>query len=47
MKRKIFILAVVAVAMLESCASNCGNKNWRTARFVEQAREMPAGQVVV
>lgn len=35
MKAKILILAVVVVALLESCASHCGNKSWRTQRFVQ------------
>jgi hypothetical protein len=35
MKAKIIILAVVLVSLLESCASHCGNKSWRTQRFVQ------------
>lgn len=35
MKAKILILGVVLASMLESCASHCGNKSWRTQRFVQ------------
>lgn len=38
MKAKILILAVVLVSLLESCASHCGNKSWRTARFVDNEK---------
>lgn len=36
MKAKITLLAIVFASLLQSCASHCGNKSWRTARFVYQ-----------
>lgn len=44
MKAKIFILIVAVGFALQSCASHCGNKNWRTARFVQQQERVLAPQ---
>lgn len=46
MKAKIIILAVVLVSLLESCASHCGNKSWRTQRFVQNETTTVAKQQV-
>ncbi|MFT3794314.1 hypothetical protein [Flavobacterium sp.] len=36
MKAKITLLVLALTVLLQSCASHCGNKSWRTARFVYQ-----------
>jgi|GEM_PF-5042779 len=40
MKAKIILLAVVLASLLESCATHCGNKSYRTKRYVQN--ETPA-----
>lgn len=44
MKAKIIILAVVLVSLLESCASHCGNKSYRTKRYVDNEMKVEKPQ---